>query len=122
MMKNRTYVFVLFCLTVFVWAGSVQAGKGYTLKNSQNIMHFVQLDEGKASDVETYRQAVNDICKPNVKCQVLFWADNAPSTFPMSREQSRSKTAYWQYNNKTDSHHLYVDCELFGEIENAECF
>jgi hypothetical protein len=122
MMKRRSYVFVLLVVTGILLAGSVQAGKGYTLRNSQNIMHFVQLDEGKATDVETYRQAIKDICKPNVKCQVLFWAENAPTTFPMSREQTRSRTAYWQYDKKTDSHRLYVDCKLFGDIENAECF
>jgi len=120
-MEKRIFIFALVTLAGIALASATQAGDGYTLKNSQNIMHFVQLDEGKASDVETYRRAIEDICKPGVKCQVLFWAENAPSTFPMSREQSGSKTAYWQYDKKTDSHKLYVDCELFSDIEDAEC-
>lgn len=97
------------------------AGDGYVMTGKQGIMRFVQVDEDKATDVATYRRAVDDLCKPDSTCQVLFWTENAPVRMPFSREQTDSQTAYWQYHKKSDSYRLYVDCDLFGDIEDAEC-
>lgn len=96
-------------------------GDGYVVTNSQNIMHFVQLDEGKATDIGIYKRAISEICTSHQKCQVIFWADNAPVNFPFSREQRKSRTAYYQADEKKGQEKLYVDCKLLGELENAEC-
>lgn len=112
---------LLFLCVLAATSAVAVAGDGYELKNSQNIMHFVQLDEGKATDIDTYKAAINDICATHEKCQVIFWADNTPMTFPFSKEQNRARTAYYQTNKKKGETNLYVDCKLFAEIEDAEC-
>lgn len=97
------------------------AGDGYVKTGSEGIMRFVQVDKNKATDMDTYQRAIDDLCKPGQKCQVLFWTENAPVALPFSHEQTNSQTAYWQYNAKSDSHRLYVDCDLFGNLEGTEC-
>jgi len=98
------------------------AGDGYVETGKQGIMHFVQIDKDKATDVDTYRGAKDDLCDPAKRCQVIFWTENAPVRMPFSREQSAGRTAYWQWNEKTQTHRLYVDCKLFGTDHEEECF
>jgi hypothetical protein len=113
---------ILLFLSLLFLAGAAAGADGYTLQNSQNIMHFVGIDEDRAKDIATYRRAIGEICQPDTKCQVLFWVGQAPNGLPITREQERSKVAYWQYSKKTGAHHLYVDCDFFGEVDDAECF
>ena len=115
-MKQLLVGFLVLGLTTAAWAG-----EGYVQTGKHGIMHFVQVDKDKATDIATYRRAVDDLCKPDSACQVLFWTENAPVKMPFSHQQTKGKTAYWQYHKKSDSYRLYVDCELFGEIEDAEC-
>ncbi len=112
---------ILIGLLILGFAATTLAGEGYVKTGSKGIMRFVQVDKDKATDLDTYRRAIDDLCEPGKKCQVLFWTDNAPVAFPFSREQNRGKTAYWQYDAKSDSHRFYVDCKLFGTIEGTEC-
>ena len=116
-MKHVTLVLLLLGFTTITLAG-----EGYVVTGSQGIMHFVQVDKDKATDTDTYLRAKDAVCKPDVKCQVLYWTENAPVRMPFTREQTRGRTAYWQYDKKSDSHRLYVDCELFGTVDDAECF
>jgi hypothetical protein len=46
----------------------------------------------------------------------------APNGLPISRDQERSKFAYWQFSGKTATHHRYMDCDFFGQVDEAECF
>ena len=112
---------MLLGLLVLSLASLAYAGPGYVMTGKKGIMRFVQMDEDNATDLDTYRQAIKDLCKPGVNCQVLFWTENAPVAFPFSHEQTRSKTAYWQYHAKKGVEKLYVDCKLFDTIEDAEC-
>jgi hypothetical protein len=98
------------------------AGDGYVVTGSQGIMHFVQVDKDRATDLPTYLRAKDEICKSHGHCQVLFWTENAPRMMPFTREQTRQRRAYWQYDKKSGSHHLYVDCEFFGTDHDATCF
>lgn len=98
-----------------------QAGDGYIKTGSDGVIRFVQVDKDKATDLDTYRRAIDDLCEPGEKCQVLFWTENAPVKLPLSREQHKGRTAYWQYSARKDRHHLYVNCELFGKVEDTEC-
>lgn len=117
----RTAVIALLLAGLAIPLADAAAGTGYTLQNSQNIMHFVAVDKDRSKDVAVYRQAIRDLCQPDTKCQVLFWVGKAPNGLPMTREQTRSKVAYWQYSRKSGRHQLYVDCGFFGEIEDTEC-
>jgi len=122
MKKLHTCFFPVLLTITLVCSGAALAGDGYSVTYSQNIMRFVEIDIDKADDREIYTQVVDEICKPGSKCQVLFWTENAPINFPMSREQAKAKIAYWQYEKKSGSHRLYVDCDRFPDIEDAECF
>ena len=112
---------ILIGLLVLGFAVIALAGDGYVRTGSKGIMHFVQVDQDKATDLDTYHRAIEEYCEPGVKCQVLFWTENAPVAFPFSREQVKGRTAYWQYNAKKDTHRFFVDCKLFGEVEDTEC-
>lgn len=98
------------------------AADGYTLQRHQGIMYFVAVDADRAGDIAIYRRAIDELCAPNAVCQVLFWEGEAPNGLPMSREQDRSKAAYWQANPKKGEKRLFVDCDRFADIEGAECF
>jgi len=108
-------------LLLLGFIGMAVAGDGYFEKGSQGIMHFVQIDKDKAADLVFYHRVIDEMCEPNKSCQVLFWTEKAPRRMPFTREQRKGRTAYWQYKAKSDSHVLYVDCELFGSVENTQC-
>ena len=112
---------MMMSLLLLGFIGIAVAGDGYFQKGSQGIMHFVQVDEDKATDLETYRKAIDDLCEPNKPCQVLFWTENAPVRMPFTRGQNNGKTAYWQYKAKSDTHSFYVDCEIFGTVPDTQC-
>lgn len=108
-------------LLLLGFAAIAFAADGYIQTGSQGIMHFVQVDKDKAADMATYRSAIKELCEPNQRCQVLFWTEDAPVKLPFSREQTRGKTAYWQYNERSGQERFYVDCDLFGNIEGTRC-
>lgn len=110
-----------FGLLLLCFATIALAADGYVQTGTQGIMHFVQVDKDKAADMATYRKAIDELCVPNQRCQVLFWTEDAPVKLPFSREQTHGKTAYWQYNERSGKQHFYVDCDLFGNIEGTEC-
>lgn len=112
---------VKFGLLLLCFAVIALAGEGYTQTGSQGIMHFVQVDKDKAADIVTYRRAIDEICEPSQRCQVLFWTENAPVKLPFSRGQTKGRTAYWQANGKPGKDRFYVDCKLFGDMEDTEC-
>ncbi len=112
---------VIITLMMLSFTAIAVAGDGYIETGSKGIMHFVQIDKDKETDRDTYKRAVGDLCKPDTVCQVLFWTENAPRAFPFTREQVKGQKAYWQYHAKSGTHRLYVDCEVFPDVENAEC-
>jgi hypothetical protein len=112
---------ILIALTILSFAVVAVAGDGYKHTGSKGIMRFVQVDEDKAKDVDTYKRAIAELCTPDARCQVLFWTENAPVDFPFSREQVKGQKAYWQFSEKSGTHRLYVDCKFFGDVEDAEC-
>jgi len=108
-------------LLLFGFTTIALAGNDYVVAGSQGIFKFVQVDRDKAADIDTYLLAIDNVCKPGADCQVIFWAENAPRRMPFTREQVRNRTAYWQYKKKSQSHRLYVDCDLFGNSDEWKC-
>ena len=100
---------------------TVNAAENYKVTGSQGVMNFVQIDKSAATNTDNYRFAVADICRMNKICQVLFWTDNAPSSFPLSDAQVNSKVAHWQINMNTGLRRWFWDCDLVGKQSGDEC-
>lgn len=111
----------IFILLLSGFALSVSAADGYTVTGTQGVMHMVQMDAEGVSNTDNYHLAAGEICRLDKICQVLFWTENAPKSFPMTDAQVNSKVAHWQINMNTGLRRWFWDCEFFGLQTGDEC-
>ena len=113
----------LFAITLLIigFIASASASDGYTITGTQGVMHMVQMDPETASNTDNYHLAAGEICRLDKICQILFWTENAPTSFPMTDAQADSKVAHWQINMNTGLRRWFWDCDLFGKQAGDEC-
>ncbi|MBL1320113.1 MAG: hypothetical protein COA63_003500 [Methylophaga sp.] len=100
----------------------VVAEEPYKITGSSGIISFVAVDSAQINNEDVYRYAVAEACAGKKMCQVQYWADNAPSKFPLTDAQADSKLVHWQQNLNTGLRRWLVKCSASDLFMNErEC-
>jgi hypothetical protein len=106
----------------FLFPFFANAGDGYNITGKSSVMYFVAIDSAQQNNEDIYRFAVSEACAGKSICQVQYWVDNAPKSFPLSDSQVDSKIVYWQQHLNTGLRRWLVKCnssKLF--VNGREC-
>lgn len=118
-MRHSKAVVVLALLLVPM---SGLAGEGYKITGNAGVMYFVAIEAAQRDSEDVYRYAVAAACAGKRVCQVQFWIDSAPKSFPLTDAQFEAKLVHWQQNLNTGLRRWLVKCdssELFSR--EREC-
>ena len=102
---------IFFFIFTIASLASANAASGYEIKGNAGVMHFVAVDASEANNEDVYRLAVAEVCSGRAICQVLFWTEDAPNSFPLSDKDADSKRVHWQQNLNTGLRRWLVDCD-----------
>ena len=108
---------VIFLIAIVLSTGVV-ASANYRITGNSGIMYFVAVSPAQKNNEDVYRLAVSEACAGKTVCQVQFWADNAPSKFPISDAQVKSKLVQWQQNLNTGLRRWLVNCKSSNLFSN----
>ena len=112
----------IFFLTGIVLSTGVVASDNYRITGNSGIMFFVAVTPAQKNNEDVYRLAVGEACAGKTICQVQFWAGKAPSKFPLSDAQVKSKLVQWQQNLNTGLRRWLVNCNSSSLFSNErEC-
>lgn len=112
---------VIFLIAIAL-STSVVASDNYRITGNSGIMFFVAVSSPQKNNEDVYRFAVSEACAGKAICQVQFWAGNAPSKFPISDAQVKSKLVHWQQNLNTGLRRWLVNCNSSSLFSNErEC-
>ena len=83
---------------------------GYEITGRSGVMYFVAIAEAQKNNEDVYRSAVGEACAGAAICQVQFWINRAPRSFPLTDSDVRLKVVHWRQNLNTGLRRWLVNC------------
>ena len=98
-------------LITLLYSAFSYANEDYIITGQTGIMYFAAINNDQKDNEDVYRMAVGNQCAGKTICQVQFWVGSAPSGFPMTDAQVKSKLVHWQQNLNTGLRRWLVNCK-----------
>lgn len=96
--------------------------KNWEVVRTQRMKQLVVVDKEKETNEQTYRDAIQALCRPARFCFIFFWSDRhqVPSSWPMTDAQARAKTAKFARNPFTGFEQFLWACRI--KADSKICF